>query len=310
MNSSHALKYYPAEIISGFVSNRVKEGLQFSFRLPGEILPVSESKINSLVNEVCSLANTIGGTIVFGIAVNRGKADKFVFPENQKYNPGLIQNILETRIRKKINGLKIDLVPIGQEKDILVIQVPESVDAPHMADDNKYYTRKKNKNIPMEEHEVRQCYHKKLKTVLELIGISNSNGIPTLSNGKFVSLIFLPRFLIRNIGQTIVKDYKFELSIPSSLCDENYFALNAYFSRYEGKHNIYSIPGKVPLFQDETHTVSEAKLLVTGKNYNEYASEKIHLSLFFPDGVRYAEFNIPDTFQYNNRYVLKEDFID
>lgn len=309
MNISLPSKSYSKDKIFELVHNHVQEGLQFSFKSPEDILPLTDAKLNKLAIDVTAFANTIGGLIIFGIEKKRGKAEKFIFHETLAYLDAAIINFLETRIQKPIDGLKVEIISVETDGSILVIYVPESTDAPHMADDGRYYVRKKAKIYTMEEHEVRHCYYKKTKTSLELIGVVNSNGIPTLSNGKFVSLLFLPRFIFRNSGQKIVKDYKFEIRIPSSLCDENYFALNTYFSRHEGNHNVYSIPGKVPLFQEETYTVSEAKLVVTSKNFQDYAEEKIFMNLFYPDGTKSAEFNIADTFQYNGKPVFEADFI-
>lgn len=297
--------------IISFVALRAEESLQLAFRTPDDIFPTTETKLNKLVCDVTAFANTIGGTIIFGIEKKRGRADRFSYHKSEKYPVLLIKNVLETRIHKNIENVSIDLIQTGEDffESVLVISISESNDAPHMAFDNIYYKRHNRKSLPMEEYEVRMAYGKLSKTSLEFAGIFNSNGIPTLSNGKFISMMFLPRFMIRNTGSVIEKHYKFEIGIPSSLCDESYFALNTYFSRHDGIHNVYTISCKTPLFQDELNTISEAKLLITKDNIQDYLQGNIFVNLFYTDGVKSSEFRIIDIFKYNDKILKPEEFI-
>lgn len=299
-----------ADILS-LVALHAEEGLQLAFKKVEEILPVTDTKLNKLVCDVAAFANTTGGTIIFGIEKKRRRASQILYNIEEQYPVLLIQNTLNTRIQKRIEILSVELVQTGnsQTESVLVITIPESKNAPHMAYDNLFYKRYNRKSVPMEEYEVRMAYGKLSKTSLEFVGIFNTNGIPTLVNGKFTSVMFLPRFMIRNTGNVIEKYYKFEIGIPSALCDDNYYALNSYFSRHEGQHNVYSIPCKTPLFQDELHTISEAKLVVTKENLKEYLNQHIFVNLFFTDGIKSSEFSISELFKYNDKILKEEEFI-
>lgn len=309
MKSELTKSLFSPEKIKSFVSLRVEEGMHLAFKTPDDIFPVTELKLNKLVCDVAAFANTIGGTIIFGIEKKRGRANGFIY-NNELYPVSLLQYIIETRIQKKIKNFSIELIQTGNDtfQSVLAINIPESKDAPHMAFDNIYYKRHNCKSVPMEEYEIRIAYGKLSKTSLEFVGVFNTNGIPVLSNGKFISMMFLPRFMIRNTGNTIEKNYKFEIGIPSTLCDESYFALNTYFSRHDGIHNVYSIPCRTPLFQDELNTISEAKLLITKDNINDYLLENIFVNLFYTDGVKSTEFRISDLFKYNDKILKPEEF--
>ncbi|MBI5218834.1 MAG: ATP-binding protein [Bacteroidia bacterium] len=293
------------------VRNRAGETIQLIFKLPSDISADNEKLTDRLAAEVSAFANTIGGTIIFGIAKKRRKADAFSFIDGNAVSPSWLLGALQSKIYRNIEGLLVYGVPFDNDpaKTVLVISIPESKDAPHIAPDKRFYKRYNFRNTAMEEYEVRMAYNKLSRTNLEYVGVLNTNGIPTLTNGKFNSVMFLPKFLIRNAGPVIEKDYKFEISIPTALCDENYYALNKFFTRHDGVNSVYSIPNNTPLFQDELTSIAEAKIVVNRVNHIFYKEGKIIINLFFTDGIKSSEYNISDTFRYNNKVLCLDDFV-
>ena len=291
------------------LESRIEEGLHYAF-YKGEDIPLTDKQIEKVAVEVSAFANTMGGCIIFGIASKRKKAHEFAFLKNPEFSVSSFDMKLQSLINRTIPGLSIKMMEIENDpqRKILIVSVPESSDAPHMAPDKRFYKRVHNKFSVMEEFEVRQSYGKLSKSNLEFVGIINTNGIPSLSEGLFNFVMFLPRFIIRNTGSAIERFYKFEIAIPSPLCDENYYALNTYFNRHEGIYSIFSIPGKAPVFQDEMTSITEIKLLITKDNLELFFDETIKITLFYSEGVRSAEFKLSDTFMYNNKMIEKNMF--
>ncbi|HBX50714.1 MAG: hypothetical protein A2275_11215 [Bacteroidetes bacterium RIFOXYA12_FULL_35_11] len=291
------------------IESRIEEGLHYSFKKGNEV-PITEKQIEKLTLEITAFANTLGGCIIYGIESKRKKAHSFSFLKNTDFSVSKLDIVLQSRINRPIPNLKIQYVEIqnDKEKSVLIITIPESSEAPHMASDKCFYKRLHNKFSVMEEFEVRQMYGKLSKSNLEFVGIVNTNGIPSLTDGLFNHVIFLPRFIIRNTGSAIERFYKFEIAIPSPLCDENYYALNTYFNRHEGIYSIFSIPGKAPVFQDEMTSITEIKLLITKENLELFLTENIKITLFYSEGMRSSVFNLSDTFMYNNKMLEKNLF--
>ncbi len=162
----------------------------------------------------------------------------------------------------------------------------------------------------MEENEVRTHYNKTNVSEIEFFGVINTNAVPIMSSGKFDIVSFFPKFLIRNISSKIEHDYKVEISIPSVLCDENFTALHSHFSRIDDIYNIYSIPGKNPIFQEELATIVEIKFHVKKDTYTAFNDSDIIIKLFYTNGLKTHTLKLKDTFRYKHKAIELIDFSD
>lgn len=63
--------------------------------------------------------------------------------------------MINSNIQRKIDGIRINPVGLKTGKCIYVVSIPQSLRAPHMAKDNKYYKRFNFQSVPMEDYEVR-----------------------------------------------------------------------------------------------------------------------------------------------------------
>src|SRR5260370_25018735 len=69
-----------------------------------------------------------------------------------------LDDVISSTIHRKIDGVRIHVIDLSGPRAgrvAYVIEVPQSMRAPHMASDNKYYKRHNFKSEPMEEYEVR-----------------------------------------------------------------------------------------------------------------------------------------------------------
>jgi hypothetical protein len=72
-----------------------------------------------------------------------------------------LDQVIGSRIRRKIEGVRLNQIAIDPEKGnrvIYVVHIPQSMRAPHQAWDNKFYKRRNFSCEPMEEYEVRDAY--------------------------------------------------------------------------------------------------------------------------------------------------------
>ena len=178
-----------------------------------------------------------------------------------------------------------------------------------MANDNKYYCRNLTNTILLQEHEIRNLYTKNSRPELEFVGVTNTNGNPTNKLGKLDFITFFPKFLIKNSGEQVEDVYKIEISIPSSLHDVNYIAMQNYFTRYDDEMIVFSIKNNNPIFQNEIYTIAEAKIIVNSKNYVDFENGVIEIKLFYSKGVKTTQLDLKTTLTYNKQQLQIEQFV-
>ncbi len=262
-----------------------------------------EQKITRLVG---SMANTIGGIVFLGIKTKRKKASELECIGGN-FSLEWLKFILEKNILPNIEN--INIIEFSDETHrIITIKIPRSQKAPHMADDNKYYSRNNTNTILLQEHEIRNLYTKNSKPELEFIGVTNTNGAPTNKLGQIDFITFFPKFLIKNSGEQVEDIYKLEIGLPASLHDVNYIAMQNYFTRYDDDMIIFSFTGKSPLFQNEIYTIAEAKLIVNANNFNDFENGIIEIKLFYSKGVKITQLNLMSTLIYNKQQLHIEQF--
>jgi len=297
------------EFISSLLRNKEEESLILEYKASRELDDFSKKQLDKLSVVVSSFANTYGGVLIYGMDTKRRKAHKPSGFETHfsKDKAKQLYMALNTRIFRNIKNLKIH-TPVIENHQLLVFEIPESRQAPHIAFDKRYYKRHNYKEVVMEEYDIRMLYNKTNISELEFFGINNTNGIPNLINGNYNSMGFFPRFMIRNASSSVEKFYKLEIALPNNLVDTNYSNFQQYFTRHDGSYAVYSIPGKYPLFQEEIATIIEAKLIVTENNFDEFEDGQVQIKLFFSNGISQNEYRLIETFRYKNIMLKSSDF--
>jgi predicted HTH transcriptional regulator len=165
----HKREDYDIEFIQSLIDNGVEESVNIDFKASGA-LSKEEMKKKEISKDVSAFANSNGGIIVYGLSEKDHKADSFSFIDGNVYTKEWLEQIISTTIQRNIEGLKI--FPIrnkGNIKEtIYVVQVPESIDAPHINKDKKFYRRYDFQSVVMEEYEIRNLYGRKSKADLKI----------------------------------------------------------------------------------------------------------------------------------------------
>ena len=261
---------------------------------------------NKFITTVSAFSNTIGGIIFLGIHAVRKRAKTIDYITDSDITKKYLENLISFNIKPfletEISEFKT------KEGSLFAVKVKRSDFAPHMANDFKYYTRQADKTTLMPEHEIRNLFSKNNKPELDFVGIINTGGVPTLSNGLVERMNFFPKFLIKNSGAVIERFYKVEISIPTVLHDVSFFVLHDYFSRYDEEMTIFSIPAKSPIFQNEIFTIAEAKLTLTEESYHIFEKSNIEIKLFYSQGTKSALIDLKNTLLYNRQFVELSHF--
>ncbi|MDR2010066.1 MAG: ATP-binding protein [Bacteroidales bacterium] len=274
----------------------------------GNEIDLSSAAMAKLAKNICAVSNSGGGELIYGILQKQGRAESFDPVRNFNKNTEWLFHEIQSQIDKPVKDLKIFTIPVDGESKIIHFSIPANNDQPHMFADNKYYKWQNKKPVVLDETEVRMLYGKLSICELEFLGIYNTNGIPVLSGGKFSSMSFYPKILIRNAGNIVEKEYKTEISFPAKLYEENFQPLQSLFIRHDGSYAVFGQKGNHPLFQQEISTMIEAKIAVNVENIDIFLKENINITLYFSNGIKKHSLKLSDTLTYNGKKLKKEDF--
>lgn len=303
----------PDKISTQYYQNLVNDKVRTHSSLlliKGADFNTNDAGMAKIAKIICAIANSGGGDIIYGIAVKRGRADCFEPVMSFNRSDDWLLNEIQSQIDKPIKDFKVDTLVFDDQSNskIIHLSIPANNDQPHMFSDSRYYKWQKNKVVLLDEAEVRMLYGKLSACELEFLGIYNTNGLPVLCAGKYSSMSFYPKLLIRNAGNIVEKDYKVEISFPAKLYEESFQPLQSLFIRHDGANVVFGSKGNHPLFQQEIATMIEAKITVTQDNVDVFMSEYLNVALYFSNGIKKHSLKLSDTLTYNGRMLRKEEF--
>lgn len=148
--------------LQALVAQEASEDVDLEFKSCGA-LDVStpqareKSKAN-LSKDVSCLANSGGGTIIFGIVEKKGRAAQL----DTGFDPAeigqdWIHQVINSKIHPRMQGVRIKPVHLATHSPgrvAYVVYVPQATTA-HQAADKLYYSRRGTECLPMEDYEIR-----------------------------------------------------------------------------------------------------------------------------------------------------------
>ncbi len=269
--------------------------------------PGNTKKEEKLLKYIAALANNRGHIFILGIKTKNKRAYKIEYINIDSFSEIWLKQLIYTQIQPKLDNLKLKVLYTEGTKGIIVISF-NSNNRPYMYNDGRYYSIHNQNIYCLKEDEVRRLYLVQHKPLVELVGIINTQGVALLENGIPKEINFYPKFIIKNSGTTIEKNYKIEIHIPSTLHDVEFSPLQMFFSRIDGIYSVFSISSKCPLFQDEIYTIAEAKLSIKATNIEDFLNQYIQVIVFYSEGTIKHTFKINDHFSYEKKYIYTNIF--
>lgn len=148
--------------IQNFIDSKIEESVTLDYKR-------EFTKNNKeIAKDISAFANTSGGRIIYGID-EIDSSPNLINWINNKGVKERIESVILTNIQPEIKGYDIYSVenPNNPSQVIFIIDIPESPDAPHMAN-HKYYIRRNFMSEPMEDLEVKNAiFRKGLRKALE-----------------------------------------------------------------------------------------------------------------------------------------------
>lgn len=154
-----------------YIENKIEENLNLDYKA-SDSLQRNDKKTNEISKDVSAFANSDGGIIIYGIKedkINRHLPDS-IDPINRKEIPKeWLEQIIQSKIRPRINGVVIHSITINEQSDLVVyaLEIPKSNTA-HQANDKKYYKRFNFNSEPMYDYEIRDILNRTKSPIIDL----------------------------------------------------------------------------------------------------------------------------------------------
>ena len=288
------------EDINQLITLKVEESIHLDFK-QAESLGKNDKKKMELAKDVSAFANSAGGFIVYGLKEDNHVADSLTFIDGNEITKEWIEQVLQTRIQRKIENLKITPIRFGDdvEKSIYVIKIPESSLAPHMTSNKKFYKRYNFESVQMEEYEIRNLYNRKEKTKLIIHNIITSRKPEIEYETKNDEIIyFLLAFQVENIGKAIEKYFKLFIQLnftKYTLKWEGLKGTNLNHSVLFDNERVITLSNSSPIFPDEVLTIGELKIGLLKSELEEVLKKaKLKLKLYYFNGIDEMEIELKE----------------
>ena len=142
------------ESIQNLIDNKIKESQNLDYKK-------QLTKNTEIAKDVSSFANNNGGKIIYGVDEKDGLPNSINWIDSKGVKEK-IECVILDNIQPEIKGFNIYSIenPDKHSQAIFVVDIPESFDAPHMAN-HRYYIRRNFKSEYMEDYEVKDTIFKK-----------------------------------------------------------------------------------------------------------------------------------------------------
>jgi Schlafen, AlbA_2 len=184
--------------VEQLVRNGVPEDLHLEYKSgrPKDINPFKED----IAQDISAFANSDGGTLIIGVTEMDNHQIQIDGIDDKKLSREQVGQVVATKIRPIIPGLRIFPMPGPQDESVLVISVPRSDEAPHQGSNHKYYRRYEHHNQPLAHHEIEDLRRRRISlTPLVVVSTATRGGVLTAVD-------------VRNAGEYPANDITFTLS--------------------------------------------------------------------------------------------------
>lgn len=295
MKELHKLETYNIETIKSFINNEIEESIHIEFKSSGALSKKDNEK-KEVSKDVSAFANSDGGIIIYGIEEKNHKANDFSFIDGNEYTKEWLEQIISSTISRNISDLKIYPIRNNSEitETIYVVQIPSSIDAPHMSRDKRYYKRFNFESVAMEEYEVRQLYGRKVQSKLLLDKVTL---IKQETKNDSDELVYQIEVDVYNDGEKMEENYKVNMYFLNSPPETRIYqdkngSGDITYTRLEEKRLKASINNSSPIYPNECLNSARINIAFNKEKLTEVIENmKLEIRLYFSNGEDLMEYN-------------------
>lgn len=158
------------ERIEELISTGVEENINLDYKA-ADALGKTDGKKAEISKDVSAFANSAGGVIIYGVQefndpAKRHLPEKINAIDRAAFTKEWLEQVINTNMSPKINGLKIYPVAVGAAANnevVYVVEIPQSNTA-HQAKDKRYYRRFNFESVQMDDYEIKDIINRANKT--------------------------------------------------------------------------------------------------------------------------------------------------
>jgi hypothetical protein len=262
------------------IDTGVKESIELDYKRC-DSLGKSDGKKTEISKDISALANSAGGTIVYGMIEN-GHVPTVIDSgyDRSDISKEWLEQIINSNIHRRIDGIIINQIELSTGKVVYAVYVPQSSRAPHQAADNRFYKRFNFESKPMEEYEIRDVSRRAESPNLKLtfnVAVENSviqfNPIITNESPTPAEYVVINIYI----------DSKLNLSsLPSGLNqlgEVGFMTVDGGTYPCTQLHMNHSIPAKMPIFEGISFKLFDKPVVIDIPDKGNYF---IHWKLMSP----------------------------
>lgn len=283
------------ERVMAYITNEIEESLTLDYKSAGAISREEKKKID-ITKDVSAMANSAGGTIIYGISEFQGEKkhlpEKIDPIDRTQYSREWLEQIINN-IQPKIDRVLVHAVTVDNSVNsvIYVVEISEGYTA-HQALDHKYYRRHNSISVSMNDYEVRLVMGKSQNPKIELSFDIFCEYVPQkLEDPRFNDISSNPfqtihlRAFAMNIGRVYAKYVNAFIYVPVNLISEHEPRVKTpilkgdkyYYDWY--KDNSFHMPGSGGYFDPILPETRQVWQLELKRNLNP--SELEHLEIYW-----------------------------
>jgi hypothetical protein len=252
--------------IRELIASQVQESLTLDYKA-SDALAKTDPKKREISKDVSAFANSAGGTIVYGVLEDKHvptKIDAGCLPTD--ISKEWLEHVIQGNIQRRIDGVRINPILLtgpAAGRVLYVVSIPQSMRAPHMAADHRFYKRFNFESVQMEEYEVRDAGRRNESPDLTLdikwltapqvsaveLLLTISNEAPEPAHHVTIRLYIDARATILHSGGW--QHSLHQLSTPDNVSIP-----------VRVLHMNWSVAAKLPIWEGEVFRVNDEKLLV------------------------------------------------
>ncbi|MCK5449425.1 ATP-binding protein [Candidatus Pacearchaeota archaeon] len=188
------------------INNKIEESTTLEYKSMDSLTNNAE-----IAKDISAMANSEGGLIIYGIKEDAEKYPEEIEWSSDKGLKDKIDQVLSSKITRKIEGCNIKEVQSDRDnkKFVIVVNVPRSDIAPHQSNKSvevkKYYRRSNSRIREMEHGEVEDLFFARKRPKLEIELRRTPTKIPAYE------------IIIHNKGKVLAEKISIKFLIPSVL---------------------------------------------------------------------------------------------
>lgn len=195
-----------------FIDNFVEESLILEYKSAGSFA-LTDGKRKEITKDVSAMANSAGGTIIYGLKEYTGPEKKHlaesIDPINRTpFSKEWLEQVINN-IRPHIDKVVIHPISLsrGPNDVAYAVEIPQSTTA-HQALDHRYYKRFNFLSEPMEDYEIRDIMNRETTPDASVEFSYARNSITSTEHHYALTI------KIRNLGSQVINHFQLQFTFP------------------------------------------------------------------------------------------------